>query len=182
MINRNSIRQHFAKVIDEDKQVQFAGIYAIERKVLKAFDSQPEIKDLPTFAAFLKQLAQQYPKIDWSYVELMFDMSFTDVVTKLPRQTLPALEVSLSLDGQKLNIGNTRIGGEPEWAQCPQPNEEFPVCQKCSEIMAFVCQIDSLAIKQPGINAKNFGLAFGGSVYLFACLKCPETFTTFQCT
>lgn len=181
LINRETIRKCLVKVINEDKCDFITGIYEIEKEVLLEFDSQPGVTDVPSFTNFMRVMAERYSQVDWAMVRCAFDLFFTSTVSQLPRQTLPKIDMKLTFNTQVLSLGQTRIGGEPDWLQCPQPSEEFPLCSDCSQIMAFVCQIDSLGARNQVTDLQDFRFAFSGTVYLFACAECQRTFSTFQC-
>lgn len=181
MINRDSIRRCFAEVIAEDKRDSAIGLDKIGTEILAAFDSRPEICSVATFEQFVQVLEKSYRDVDWSLFRCLYDLSFSSVLAQLPRQSLPALEVNLEIGGQQLSIGQTRIGGKPEWTQCPQPHEEYPLCSECNEIMAFVCQIDSLGRHNQVADAKEFSFAYSGTIFVFACLNCQNTWSSFQC-
>ena len=180
MIDRKTIRNCLVEVIDSHRDDDEFAIYEYREEILRRFDQRPEfsIDDMPTFVG---ELDEHFPGSAWPIFSMTFELYFGDIVAKLPRQTLPSVELSLSKNGLPLEIGFTRIGGEPEWIQSPTPSEENPLCSGCNEIMAFVCQIDSLGTENKSSGVDEYNFVDAGSFYLFACVKCMETSSTFQC-
>jgi len=180
MINRNTIRKCLVEVIDSFKREEDFAIYEHRDEILSQFDRKAEFS-IDDIDIFVNELMERFPESAWSMFRTTFDLYMGDVVAKLPRQTLPLVELSLAKDGRPLKLGLTRIGGVPEWIQPPYPTEENPLCSDCNEIMAFVCQVDSLGAINKTSNVDKYRFVDAGCFFLFACVKCGETSSTFQC-
>lgn len=141
-------------------------------------DIEFSVSSIPSF---VNGLADKFPNSEWSMFRTTLDLYMGDLVAKLPRQALPPVELALSESQRPLKIGLTRIGGSPEWVQPPYPTEENPLCSSCNEIMAFICQVDSLGLYNKDLNVDQYSFMDSGCFFLFACIKCGKSSSTFQC-
>lgn len=179
MFDQSTIRNAVLKAIDSN-QYSDDGIYANRNEVVSLFD-ELGVTRLDQMPIFFEELEARFPDVDWTMLDVSFDLFIGEHLAKMPRQTLPAVQLSIFKNDVPLKPGLTRIGGEPKWLQAPSPGEEYPFCSDCSEVMAFVCQIDSLGVNNKGMQVDEYSFVDAGCFYLFACIHCGQTDSTFQC-
>lgn len=178
-MNRTAIRGCLETAINSYKIDDGFDISEVGTEILQLFD-ELQVDSVDQLDAFFGELEKHFPDSNWSFFRTSFDLHFNDAIGRLPRQVLPSVDLSLTRHGTALDPGYTRIGGEPEWIQCPYPTEENPLCTECNEIMAFMCQIGSLGVRNKNLELDEYRFMDTGSFYLFVCIKCGNSTSTFQ--
>ncbi len=180
MTSRKQLRRCLIEVIDSYEDETDFRIFELRDSILQLFDHSNDVASVESVRDLVAQLEVTFPGRPWSLFRTTFDLYSDDLVSELPKQQLPAIDVSLTIRQQKLNGGNTRVGGEPKWIQDPGPSEGRPLCGHCNEVMAFVCQIDSLSSSNDIEELHEFRFLDRGCLYVFACLRCGHARSLIQ--
>ena len=173
MTHRDNIRTAIVSALDGFDEGDGFEISELKNQILERFDADANVLKPSDLHGFFASLESDFPTAEWSLLSDIVDVHASNVTENLTRQTLPELEIEIAHDGSSVEHGKTRIGGNPEWIQTPSNSEESPICENCDQIMAFLFQLDSLKLQ-------GYQFMDAGNFYLFGCIICGTTSSSFQ--